>query len=59
VEFATRITLKKTGDDRKYPATVVTVSHDCDLALLNVEDKRFWRNRTASSAWASPLGATA
>jgi len=38
----TFIQVKKNADPKKYIAKVVAVGHDCDLALLEVEDKHFF-----------------
>ena len=35
------LTVERDGDPNKYPATVLFVAHDCDLALLEVEDATF------------------
>ena len=43
VADATFVEVQNTNDPRRYEARVTAVSHDCDLALLNVEDKRFWQ----------------
>ena len=43
---ATLITLRKHNDDSIYTAKVEFVDHDCDLALLKVDDKRFFSNIT-------------
>ncbi len=32
---------------RRYRAHVQAVGHDCDLALLSVEDEAFWANPTS------------
>src|SRR5512137_47751 len=39
--------LQKEGVAKRYPAKVAFIGHDCDLALLTVEDKSFF-NDTAS-----------
>jgi len=36
------IQVLKDGDTQKYTAKVLAVAHDCDLALLKVEDSRFF-----------------
>ena len=36
--------LRKHGEATKFTATVVGVSHECDLAMLAVEDDAFWTN---------------
>ena len=40
----TFIQVKKHGDPRRYTADVEAIGHDCDLALLNVKDPRFFEN---------------
>ena len=42
----TFIEVKKYGDTKRYQAHVLYVSHDIDLALLEVEDKAFFKNTT-------------
>lgn len=37
------LTVEKENDPRKYVATVEYIAHDCDLALLKVEDPDFWK----------------
>mmetsp|Transcript_5326 Transcript_5326/g.12968 ORF Transcript_5326/g.12968 Transcript_5326/m.12968 type:complete len:684 (-) Transcript_5326:163-2214(-) len=36
------VRVRKHGDSRKFVATVEHVAHECDLALLRVEDPQFW-----------------
>ncbi|MBZ0150293.1 MAG: trypsin-like peptidase domain-containing protein [Planctomycetes bacterium] len=43
VANATFVQVQKQSDPAKVTARVVTVSHDCDLALLHIEDKAFAR----------------
>jgi len=38
------LTVEREGDPNKYPATVQFVAHDCDLALLRVNNSTFWKN---------------
>lgn len=38
------LAVSKEGDPKPYPARVVHVAHDCDLALLTVDDPRFFEN---------------
>jgi len=51
----TFIQVKKSQDPKKYTASVIAVGHDCDLALLSVDDPSFFegdpivRNGRASS----------
>lgn len=42
VADATFVQVQKTTDPRKYVARVAAAAHDCDLALLSVEDDAFW-----------------
>ncbi|MEP6708638.1 MAG: trypsin-like peptidase domain-containing protein [Verrucomicrobiota bacterium] len=43
------LTVEREGDPNKYPATVLFIAHDCDLALLKVADATFFKNMTALS----------
>jgi S1-C subfamily serine protease len=38
------VTIRKFGTPTKFAARVEAVGHDCDLALLSVEDPLFWEN---------------
>ena len=38
------LTVERDGDPNKYPATVLFVAHDCDLALLKVASADFFKN---------------
>ncbi|HIP50618.1 MAG TPA: serine protease [Campylobacterales bacterium] len=42
----TFLEVKKYGDTKRYQAKVIEVSHDTDLALLEVEDKDFFKDTT-------------
>ena len=42
VSWAKQLLVKRYQDPRPYAARVVFVGHDCDLALLEVEDERFF-----------------
>lgn len=42
----TFIEVKKYGDTKRYQAEVLEVSHDVDLALLEVKDKNFFKGTT-------------
>ncbi|KAM7274356.1 hypothetical protein ACFE04_029020 [Oxalis oulophora] len=37
------VLIRKYGCATKYRATVEAVSHDCDLAILTVQDEEFWK----------------
>ncbi|KAK8654367.1 hypothetical protein V6N13_128336 [Hibiscus sabdariffa] len=37
------VKVQRWGDDTKYVAKVLTRALDCDLALLSVENKQFWK----------------
>jgi S1-C subfamily serine protease len=43
VSNARFITVEKENDPKKYTATVEHIAHDCDLALLKVEDPDFFK----------------
>lgn len=38
------LTVERDGDPNKYPATVLFVAHDCDLALITVASPNFFKN---------------
>src|SRR5437868_7488232 len=38
------LTVEREGDPNKYPARVVFVAHDCDLALITVDSPEFFKN---------------
>src|SRR5213595_4128214 len=38
------LTVEREGDPNKYPATVLFVAHDCDLALITVDAPNFYKN---------------
>lgn len=40
------LTVERDGDPNKYPATVLFVAHDCDLALIKVASPEFPKNMT-------------
>ncbi|XP_021743889.1 protease Do-like 2, chloroplastic [Chenopodium quinoa] len=42
VEHYTQVKLKRRGDDTKYVAKVLARGIDCDIALLSVENEKFW-----------------
>ena len=44
VEWNTQVKLKKRGSDVKYLAKVLAIGVECDLALLAVDDERFFDN---------------
>ncbi len=44
VSNARLITIKKYGDPRQYPAKILHIAHDCDLALLALEDPAPFRD---------------
>lgn len=43
ISGARNITVQREADPRRYPAKVQYVAHDCDLAMLEVEDPDFFR----------------
>jgi S1-C subfamily serine protease len=44
VSDATYIQVKKESDPEMYEAEIVSIGHDCDLAILRAKDRRFYRN---------------
>ena len=38
------LTVEREGDPNKYPASVLFVAHDCDLALISVNSPEFYNN---------------
>ena len=62
------LTVERDGDPNKYPATVLFIAHDCDLALLKVSSPDFFKNmiplpfggipelESTVSAYGYPLG---
>jgi S1-C subfamily serine protease len=62
------LTVERDGDPNKYPATVLFVAHDCDLALVKVASPDFFKNmvpltlggipelESTVSAYGYPLG---
>ena len=62
------LTVERDGDPNKYPATVLFVAHDCDLALVKVASPEFFKNmvplkfggipdlESTVSAYGYPLG---
>ena len=47
VSNARFLTVSKEGDPKPYPARVLHIAHDCDLALLAVDDPGFFRGTSA------------
>lgn len=47
VQDATSILVRRHGSARKYLAHVLCMGWQCDLALLTVDDKRFWHSHVA------------
>ena len=44
VSNARFLTVSKEGDPKPYPARVVHIAHDCDLALLTIDSPDFFKN---------------
>eukprot|EP01084_Bolivina_argentea_P076997 139580_1 len=44
VTFASSIRIRKHGDSKKYDASIEHIGHECDLAILRVDNNKFWRN---------------
>jgi S1-C subfamily serine protease len=49
ISGARYITVQREADPRKYPAKVKFVAHDCDLAMVEVEDPEFFKGTSALS----------
>jgi S1-C subfamily serine protease len=47
VEDYSSIEVKRAGKAKRYPAEVMFIGHQCDLALLSVPDERFFKGATA------------
>lgn len=47
VSYARSIRLRKHGDSKKYEARIEHIGHECDLAILTVDNPKFWRNLKA------------
>jgi S1-C subfamily serine protease len=47
VSNARFLTVSKEGDPKPYTARVLHIAHDCDLALLTVDDPRFFKGMAA------------
>ncbi|KAJ3702015.1 hypothetical protein LUZ61_005720 [Rhynchospora tenuis] len=43
VEHSAQVKVKKRGDDTKYVAKVLAIGIECDMALLSVENEKFWK----------------
>ena len=54
VESAVSIEVKRADGQERFPARVTFVSHDADLALVEVEDPRFFEGATALALGAMP-----
>jgi len=44
VKYFSNVRVRKHGDSKKYPAKVLHVGHDCDLAMVTVEEEEFWQD---------------
>ena len=44
ISNARYLTVERDGDPNKYPAKVLFVAHDCDLALITVDSPQFFKN---------------
>lgn len=42
VTYGIQVQLKKRGDDERFSAKIVAVGNECDIALLTVDDEKFW-----------------
>lgn len=39
---ALQVKVKRRGDDEKFLAQVLAIGTECDIALLTIDDQRFW-----------------
>jgi len=44
VAGSTHVSVRKFGSPKKFTADIRAIGHDCDLAVLTVEDTSFWEN---------------
>lgn len=49
------VQVRKTGDDKKYTAKVEHVAHDCEAAIVSVEDPEFFKGTTPASFGSLPF----
>lgn len=49
------VQVRKSGDDKKYTAKVEHVAHDCEAAIVSVEDPEFFKGTTPASFGALPF----
>lgn len=42
VAYQKSVRVRKHGDAKKYNAHVIHVAHECDLAMVSVDDNNFW-----------------
>ena len=47
VTYARSIRVRKHGDSKKYDAKLQHIGHECDLAILTIENEKFWKNLKA------------
>lgn len=47
VQHASCVQVKRRDQDQRYDATVLVHGYECDLALLAVEERNFWKGLTA------------
>ncbi|CRG98089.1 serine protease DegP, putative [Plasmodium gallinaceum] len=44
ISYSTRILIRKHGNPKKYESEVIYVAHEADIAILVVQDKRFYKD---------------
>jgi S1-C subfamily serine protease len=42
VAYQKQVRVRKHGDAKKYTAHLICIGHECDIAMLGVEDDQFW-----------------
>lgn len=52
--FASTIQVRRQGDHDKFPAYLLAIANDVDIAILTVRDDKFWRNPVALSLGTMP-----
>ncbi|XP_078168968.1 protease Do-like 2, chloroplastic [Carex rostrata] len=49
VQHSSQVKVKKRGDDTKYVAKVLAIGIECDIALISVENEKFWKGAESLS----------
>ncbi|XP_062513956.1 uncharacterized protein LOC134189634 isoform X2 [Corticium candelabrum] len=54
VAYQKQMRVRKHGDAKKYTAHLICIGHECDIAMLGVEDDKFWNSLEALEFGAVP-----